>query len=259
MEKSFRRAEKTFDIELEEPGNDSETRLDDARALPPEPRQPAPAVEPSSPEVVGQTAEGPAEVVVSQNEAPSDKISSAQSEQPDETFGTIGEEVGKFFRTLQRDAEVFVSDPASAQPVIRQAAAEPLEVPLSKHELPVGQPAVASNGYSIQVFASRSAKITGDYVRELQEDGLQAWMRSPDRFIGDEWYRAMIGRFSTRAEAKESLKDIRRRKELADAFIRQDGERATLKNDADTKSVETKPELVQAKVLGDLDIADGRD
>jgi hypothetical protein len=101
--------------------------------------------------------------------------------------------------------------------------------------------------------------ITGDYVRKLQEEGFLAWVSSPDRPVGDEWYRAMIGRFSTRSEAKESLRDIKQRKELADAFIRQDGESAALRNDQYTMCVETKPEFVQAKVLGDLGIADGRD
>jgi len=73
---------------------------------------------------------------------------------------------------------------------------------------------------SIQVFASRSKKITGDYVRKLSQEGLPAWVEAPDRQAGDVWYRAMIGRFSARSEADERLRELKQRGDFADAFVR---------------------------------------
>jgi type IV pilus secretin PilQ/predicted competence protein len=259
MEKSFRRAEKTFDIEVQRSGDKRESQFEDARVLPLEPARPAQTMEPSQPEVVARTAAERTEVAVSQDDAPSEEIVKAQSEHSKEAFASLGVAVGEFFRALERDETAFASDPEPSQPAVEQVAAEPVEAMASQDEVPAGEPAVARDGYTIQVFASRSAGITGDYVRKLQEEGFLAWVSSPDRPVGDEWYRAMIGRFSTRSEAKESLRDIKQRKELADAFIRQDGESAALRNDQYTMCVETKPEFVQAKVLGDLGIADGRD
>jgi len=74
--------------------------------------------------------------------------------------------------------------------------------------------------YSVQVFAARNERITGDYVASLQQDGLPAWVKPPDLTAGDEWYRAMIGRFSTRAHAKENLKNLQQGRVFADAFVR---------------------------------------
>jgi|GEM_PF-1747270 len=73
---------------------------------------------------------------------------------------------------------------------------------------------------SIQVFASRSNKITGDYVRKLTRDGFPAWVEAPDRQVGDVWYRAMIGRFSARSEADETLRHLKQRSDFTDAFVR---------------------------------------
>ncbi len=259
MEKAFRRAERTYDIELERGDDEPRSMFEDARVLPPEPARVAATVKPSQREVGLQTAEGSSRVAGSQDDVPSDKMSSAQSEQRNEAFAPLGDEVGESFRTLERDEELFGSNPTPSQPAARQIGAEPVAALVSKRAVPVGQPAVASNGYSIQVFASRSAKITGDYVRKLQEDRLLAWVRPPDRPVGDEWYRAMIGWFSTRAEAKENLKLIKQRREFADAFIRQDRESAAAGADQYRMDVGTEPGFVQAKVLGNLGIGDGRD
>jgi len=268
MKEIIRTTEKHSDIDKQLFDGDSERegRFGDASASPFQPAGPMQTMEPSQPEVAAQTAEEPAEVAVSQDDAPSEEISTAQNKRPTGRFASLGEEVGDFFRELGRTEEVAASEEAllaqaeapSHPQVIEQAARKPVEAVSPPDDVPADASTGAREGYSIQVFASRSATITGDYVRELQEDGLLAWVRPPDRPVGDEWYRAMIGRFSTRAEAKENLKSIKQRKELADAFIRQDGEPATLRNDEYTTDVEVKPELVQAKVLGDLGIADGR-
>jgi cell division septation protein DedD len=81
-------------------------------------------------------------------------------------------------------------------------------------------PVIEQDGYSVQVFAARNEKITGDYVASLQQDGILAWVRPPDLTVGDEWYRAMIGRFSTRADAKEKLKSLQQGEVFVDAFVR---------------------------------------
>jgi type II secretory pathway component GspD/PulD (secretin) len=73
---------------------------------------------------------------------------------------------------------------------------------------------------SIQVFASRSKTVTGDYVRKLSQEGYPAWVEAPDRHTGDVWYRAMIGRFSARSEAGDTLSELKERSDFADAFVR---------------------------------------
>ena len=93
--------------------------------------------------------------------------------------------------------------------------AEPAIVVAAKPELPV----TARGRYSLRVLVSRSERIIVDYVRKLQQR-LLAWVKRPDLPAGDKWYRAMVGQSSTRAEAKVILKDLKQRKELAGAFIR---------------------------------------
>jgi len=73
--------------------------------------------------------------------------------------------------------------------------------------------------YAVQVFASRSGKVTGDYVKKLEDAGFPAWTREPNRGAGDVWYRAMIGRFDTLTDAKAELKKLNQRKEFADAYV----------------------------------------
>ena len=247
MEETIRRAEKTFDLDHKVFEGKREGRFEDASVLPFEPKRPAPVAEPARPVVVEQSTPETIEVAVSDRDAVSDEIETAKGEHPKAAFASLGEEVAEFFRTLARAEEVFASEPATPLPEVEQAATAPAE----PAPLPVDVPNIAGEGYSIQVFASRSSSITGDYVRELQEDGLLAWVRPPDRSVGDVWYRAMIGRFSTRAEAKEGLRDIRRRDKLADAFIRKDGSRVTQMENKYTMHVETD-------AVGELAIAGGR-
>ena len=116
-------------------------------------------------------------------------------------------------------------EPAVAEP--EKIASSPVDAPMEELDKPVvaaiekpSSAAPKTNECSIQVFASRSERITGDYVRKLQQAGFPAWVKSPDRPTGDKWYRAMIGRFSTRAEAEDALKNLKQRKKIADAFVR---------------------------------------
>jgi len=260
MRDTIRRAEKTFDIEVQRSGVKREGLFEDARVLPFEPARTAPVVEPSQPEVVEQAAAETAAAAPLTNDAPVEQPATvAADEHSAEPFASLGREVGDFFRALARNEEVFASEPVPSeraeersQPeVVEQAAAEPVQTAPVPNDAASEAPAVARDGYSIQVFASRSSAITGDYVRQLQEDGLLAWVSPPDRSVGDEWYRAMIGRFSTRTEARENLRDIKQRNELADAFIRKDGSRVTQMENKYTMHVETE-------AVGDLAIASGR-
>ena len=247
MKGTIRSAESAFDIDTQLHGNEGKRRPEDARVLPFQPVQVA-------------------EAVRLPDEASAEVFATPTSDQSNDAFASIAEEVEAFFRALARDEAVLSSDPAplahvetsSRTEVTEQVASEPVEAVPPPDDVPADAPAGVRDGYSIQVFASRSARVTGDHVRELQEEGLLAWVRPPDRPLGDEWYRAMIGRFSTRAEARESLEGIKQRKDLAGAFVRQDGP-VIRRNNEYTVCVETKPEQVQkTEVVGEFAIASGR-
>ena len=110
---------------------------------------------------------------------------------------------------------------------------------------------------SIQVFASRSENITGDYVWKLQQDGFPAWVEPPDRPAGDTWYRAMIGRFSARAEAEANLRELKQHKGFADAFVRETRNLGTERTDRPAMYAEVKEEL-QAEVIAESHEAEWR-
>ena len=89
------------------------------------------------------------------------------------------------------------------------AAPEPVE--------PVRPTKPAEGKFCVQVFASRSARVTGNYVKRLQQAGFDAWVKPATG--GDRWHRAMIGRYATHAEATAALKELRQKKQFAEAWI----------------------------------------
>jgi type IV pilus secretin PilQ/predicted competence protein len=165
---------------------------------------------------IEERPDAPAHEYQAETPAESDRVEHAES------FSSI-------ITTVARDvAEVTVLRPANMA-LLMAAAPEPEQC-----------------RYSVQVFAARNEKITSDYVRKLQQDGLNAaWTKPPDVNAGDEWYRAMIGRFDTRAEAKATLKDLQQRREFEDAFIRGRQEGVARRGDERVMHARANPEQGQ--------------
>jgi len=103
--------------------------------------------------------------------------------------------------------------PQPASPAAKKLPAKPIPTPA-----PAKKQAVTANGtYSIQVFWSRGQQKTADYVKKLEQAGLDAWVKPPG--AGQVGYRAMVGRYPTRSDATKVLKELRQKKEFADAWI----------------------------------------
>jgi type IV pilus secretin PilQ/predicted competence protein len=156
-------------------------------------------------EVLGDYASGPGQDEVVPALGPIHWV------QTDETWWSVEEVPADLAEAAPAPPREGVSD---------EEVAEPVTAALREAEEPVA----GQGRYSIQVFAARNEKITGDYVNKLQQDGLLAWVRPPDVSAGDEWYRAMIGRFATGADAKGTLQGLQQQTEFADAFIRRQQE-----------------------------------
>jgi len=97
--------------------------------------------------------------------------------------------------------------PPAKKPAVKSTAAEP-----KKPDAPRGEAK-----FSIQVFASRNAQDTRDYVAKLQKTGFDAWVIPAS---SDKWHRAVIGRYPTGNEAFRVLKELKQQKEFTDAWVR---------------------------------------
>jgi len=109
--------------------------------------------------------------------------------------------------------------PAEPQTTQTAAAKKPQQ-PSSPAKKPVvkSTAAPAKEGkFSVQVFASRSAQVTDNYVAKLQKAGFDAWVIPAS---SDKWHRTLIGRYPTRNEATNVVRELRQNKEFADAFIK---------------------------------------
>ncbi len=185
-------------------------------------------------ELVSQAYEPPPTELEEEAVPPDRQDTAPSSAQP--YIEELPEAPAQQYRAETLDESDRVEHPEAFSSVIASVARDVVEVtvlrPANIALLMAAAPEPDQRGYSVQVFAARNEKITGDYVRKLRQDGLNAaWIRPPDVTAGDEWYRAMIGRFDTRAEAKVTLKDLQQRKEFADAFIRDQQEGGARRGD----------------------------
>ena len=72
--------------------------------------------------------------------------------------------------------------------------------------------------FTVQVFASRSARVVGNYVAKLQKSGFDAWV-NPPKGPNDKWHRTMIGRYPTRSDALKALSELKKKEEFAGVKI----------------------------------------